>query len=197
MSVVIVDTGCANLASVGFAFARLGVDTITTQDAKIIQNADRIVLPGVGSAGYAMEQLKARGLVQTLKRLPMPVLGICLGMQLLFEKSDEGGVDGLGLMKGTITKLDTHALPSPHMGWNRLENLQGDPLLRGIAEGEYAYFVHSYAAPIRAHTLASTAHGTGFSAIIKQGNIYGCQFHPERSGKTGARILANFAKVVL
>ncbi len=197
MSVVIVDTGCANLASVGFAFARLGVDTITTQDAKIIQSADRIILPGVGSAGYAMAQLKTRGLLETLKALTMPVLGICLGMQLLFEKSDEGNVDGLGLIKGAITKLDTHELPSPHMGWNRLENLQDDPLLGGIAEGEYAYFVHSYAAPINARTLASTTHGTGFSAIIKQGNIYGCQFHPERSGKTGTRILANFAKVVL
>lgn len=195
MGIVIVDTGCANLASVGFAFDRLGANKIITQNIKTIQSAERVILPGVGAAPYAMEQLKARGLIKVLQNLKQPVMGICLGMQLLFDRSDEGGVAGLGLVKGQVQDLDTQNLPSPHMGWNSLENLQNDPLLEGVSEGTHAYFVHSYAVPVDTYTLASSTHGTPFSAIVKQDNIYGCQFHPERSGATGARILENFLKV--
>lgn len=195
MSVVIVDTGCANLASVGFAFDRLGIANTITADAKTIISAERIIVPGVGSAPFAMAQLSKRGLVDVLKSLTQPVMGICLGMQLLFESSEEGSIKGLGLMDENITKLNTGKLPSPHMGWNTLSSVKNDPLLKDVRDGDYVYFVHSYAAPIGPYTLASSAHGSSFSAVIRKDNIYGCQFHPERSGKTGAKILDNFARL--
>lgn len=195
MDVVIVDTGCANLASVGFAFDRLGVSKTITQEPEIICAAPRVILPGVGAAPYAMQKLRERNLVDVLQNLSQPVMGICLGMQLLFENSEEGSVKGLGMIGGNVVDLDTGDLPSPHMGWNTLENLADDPLLAGITSGDHAYFVHSYAVPLSPYTLASSEHGSAFSAIIRKNNIYGCQFHPERSGKTGARILENFLKV--
>ena len=199
MAVAIVDTGCANLASVSFAFARLGVSNTVTQDAALIKSADHVVLPGVGAMPFAMEQLRARGLVDVLRGLTQPLMGICLGMQMLFDGSEEGDVSGLGLIDGTVLQMNAGAeplpAPLPHMGWNTLENLADDPLLRGINTGDYVYFVHSFAARVGDKTLATTSYGQPFSAIIKQDNIYGCQFHPERSGQTGAKILANFLKV--
>lgn len=195
MVVAIVDTGCANLASVRFAFERLGADKVITQDPDIIYGADRVVIPGVGSANYAMDQLRQRELIPVLQNLVQPVMGICLGMQLIFDRSNEGEVDCLGMVDGTIERLDTKDQPSPHMGWNTLENIKADPLLDGVQNGAYVYFVHSYAAPVSSKTLAQTEYGMPFSAIVKQNNVYGCQFHPERSGKTGAQILENFLKV--
>ncbi|MCF6220612.1 MAG: imidazole glycerol phosphate synthase subunit HisH [Robiginitomaculum sp.] len=192
----IVDTGCANLASVGFAFERLGARSIITKDADIIRSADHVILPGVGAMPYAMQALHARGLVEVLQNLTQPLMGICLGMQMLFSGSEEGGAEGLGMLKGCIEQMDTGDLPSPHMGWNTLENISDDdPLMAGINQGDYVYFVHSYAAEISENTLASCTYGQPFSAIVRRGNIYGCQFHPERSGKVGAQILANFLKV--
>ena len=191
----IVDTGCANLASVGFAFERLGVGKIITQDAEIITSADHVVLPGVGAMPYATGQLHARGLVDVLSALTQPLLGICLGMQMLFETSEEGGVCGLGLLPGPVKLMDTDGLPAPHMGWNTLDNIDDDPLLAGVEEGSYVYYVHAYAAPISSATIATSHYGQDFSAIVRKGNIYGCQFHPERSGKVGAKILDNFLKV--
>lgn len=195
MDVVIVDTGCANIASVGFAIDRLGAQQIVSQDADVILKAKRVILPGVGSATTAMQNLKQRGLINILQNLKQPVLGICLGMQILFDQSQEGKVSGLGKIDGTIIDLDTKNLPSPHMGWNTLSPTKPDLILEGITDQDYAYFVHSYAAPLGDYTLASSTHGSQFSAIVRQGNFYGCQFHPERSGKTGARILENFLKV--
>jgi glutamine amidotransferase len=195
MVVAIVDTGCANLASVGFAFDRLGANSLITQDPDQIYGADRVIIPGVGSALYAMDQLRQRELIPVLQNLVQPVMGICLGMQLIFDRSDEGEVDCLGLCDGTIESLDTQGLASPHMGWNTLENLKDDPLLDGVENGDYAYFVHSFAAPVSDKTLASSTYGETFSAIVRQGNVYGCQFHPERSAKTGAKILDNFLRV--
>ncbi|PHS75203.1 MAG: imidazole glycerol phosphate synthase subunit HisH [Robiginitomaculum sp.] len=203
MAVAIVDTGCANLASVAFAFARLGVSNTVTQDAALIKSADHVILPGVGAMPFAMEQLRARGLVDVLRSLSQPLMGICLGMQMLFDGSEEGDVSGLGLIDGTVLQMNADAeplpaplpAPLPHMGWNTLENLADDPLLHGINTGDYVYFVHSFAASVGDKTLATTSYGQPFSAIIKQDNIYGCQFHPERSGQTGAKILANFLKV--
>jgi len=191
----IVDTGCANLASVGFAFERLGAPKIITKNADEIRAADHVILPGVGAMPFAMEALRTRGIIDVLRSLTQPLMGICLGMQMLFETSEEGDVDGLGLIEGGVTQMDAGNLPLPHMGWNTLGNLAEDPLLAGVEAGEYVYFVHSYAAPISNKTLATSNYGQKFSAIIRQGNIYGCQFHPERSGKTGARILENFLKV--
>jgi glutamine amidotransferase len=195
MDVAIVDTGCANLASVKFAFDRLGADSRITQDPDTIYGAPRVILPGVGSAGYAMDRLRERELIPVLQNLIQPVLGICLGMQLIFDRSDEGDVQGLGMVDGGIEALETGDLPSPHMGWNTLSSLKDDPLLDGVNEGDYAYFVHSYAATISAKTLARAEYGSAFSAIVRQGNVYGCQFHPERSGQTGAKIFENFLKV--
>ncbi len=192
----VVDTGCANLASVGFAFERLGARSIITKDADIIRSADHVILPGVGAMPYAMQALRTRGLVEVLQNLTQPLMGICLGMQMLFSGSEEGGAKGLGLLKGRIEQMDTGDLPSPHMGWNTLENISDDdPLMAGINQGDYVYFVHSYAAEISENTLASSTYGHPFSAIVRRDNIYGCQFHPERSGKVGAQILANFLKV--
>jgi len=195
MAVAIVDTGCANLASVVFAFDRLGATHTVTRDVDVIESADHIVLPGVGAMPFAMEQLRARGLVNILRNLNQPILGICLGMQMLFDGSEEGVANGLGLIDGTVLQMDAGGAPLPHMGWNTLENLADDPLLNDIEAGGYVYYVHSFAAPAGNKTLATTTYGQPFSAIIKQDNIYGCQFHPERSGQTGAKILANFLKV--
>ena len=199
MSLIIVDTGCANLASVTYAFERLGIDAIVTDHDARINSADRVVLPGVGSAPFAMKSINSKGLTPVLRALEQPVLGICLGMQLLFETLQEGDQEtfGLGLVPGTIKKLDTQSLPAPHMGWNILKNETEDPLLRGVEDGDHAYFVHSYAAPITSNTLASSRYGSAFSAVVRQENVWGCQFHPERSSKTGAQILRNFVEITL
>jgi len=197
MSLVIVDTGVANLSSVKFAFDRLGVSAIISDDADTITSAERVILPGVGAAPYAMKTINAKGLTPVLQSLTQPVMGICLGMQLIFETLEEGGtpVKGLGLVPGTIKALETQALPSPHMGWNTLIKEIDDPLLDGINDNDYAYFVHSYAAPVSDITLASSEYGEKFSAIVRHKNVYGCQFHPERSSRVGSKILENFLKV--
>ncbi|GLQ19089.1 imidazole glycerol phosphate synthase subunit HisH [Algimonas porphyrae] len=195
MGVLIVDTKCANLASVGFAFDRLGIISKVSDVPEEIAAADRVLIPGVGSAPYAMAKIDAAGLTDTLRALSQPVLGICLGMQLLFEELDEGGLltQGLGLVPGRVTALDTGDLPSPHMGWNQLTDLVDDPVTEGLTNGDHAYFVHSYAAPISTATIATSTHGSPFSSIIRHGNVRGCQFHPERSSATGASILKAFA----
>ena len=194
MTTIIVDTSCANISSVKFACERLGFAPIVSKDPNEISDASRVILPGVGAAPRAMNKLMSSGLVQTLRSLSQPLLGICLGMQLLFEELEEGGVviKGLGLLKGRITELDTKNLPSPHMGWNQLEITKSSPLLNNISTGDYAYFVHSYAAEINDTTLAKSNYGCDFSAVVGDKNVYGCQFHPERSSKTGAIILKNF-----
>ena len=197
MSLVIVDTGVANLSSVKFAFDRLGVDAVISDQADIITSAARVILPGVGAAPYAMKTINAKGLTPVLQSLKQPVMGICLGMQLIFETLEEGGtpVKGLGLVPESVKALNTQDLPSPHMGWNTLSELKDDPLLDGIEEGDYAYFVHSFAAPVSDITLAASSYGTTFSAIVRHKNVYGCQFHPERSSRVGSKILENFLKV--
>ena len=197
MNLVIIDTGCANLASVSYAFERLGAAPVISDDTDVIKTADRVVLPGVGSAPFAMRNIHAKNLKPVLTALMQPVIGICLGMQLLFERLEEGGdqTEGLGLVKGRVTKLNTGDLPTPHMGWNKLSLVQEDPLLKGVRSGEFAYFVHSFAAMTSEATLAQTQYGSPFSAIVRQGNVWGCQFHPERSSQTGAKILKNFLEL--
>jgi glutamine amidotransferase len=194
MTLVIVDTGVANLASVIFAFERLGVAPIVSAEPAEIMAGERVIIPGVGAAPLAMENINQRGLAPVLSALTQPVMGICLGMQLIFETLEEGGVrtKGLGLVPGVISKLDTGALPSPHMGWNTLEITKADPILEGINENDYAYFVHSFCAPFSEYTLARARYGQDFSAVVRYKNVYGCQFHPERSSHVGARILTNF-----
>ena len=191
--VVIADTGGANVASLRFAFERLGALTQVTADGAAIASAARVVLPGVGAAGHAMERLRAAGLVNVLKTLTQPVLGICLGMQLLFQQSAEGATKCLSVIPGVVREIAPQlGRPVPHMGWNELRCLKADPLLDGIGERHYAYFVHCYAAGLSEFTLASTEYGGPFSALVRCRNFYGAQFHPERSAKTGARILENF-----
>ncbi len=192
--IAIVDSGGANLASVMFAVERLGRPFTFTGDPDVISGASHVILPGVGAAGTAMAVLRERGLTECLRGLTQPVLGICLGMQLLFDWSAEGAVDLLGLIPGTIQKFEIK-LPVPHMGWNTLETVREGELLRGLGEKPYVYFVHSYHAPIGDFTLAQTSYGAAFSSVISRDNVFGCQFHPERSGKTGAQILKNFVEL--
>lgn len=193
MEVVIVDSGGANLASLRYALERLGARAEVSADGSTIASAERVVLPGVGAAAHAMKCLRAAGLVNVLRTLTQPVLGICLGMQLLFERSAEGCTECLKVLPGAVEALKPAAEhPVPHMGWNELRPLRGDPLLQGVARGAHAYFLHSYAAPMTEHTLASADYGRAVAAVVRRGNFWGTQFHPERSSATGARVLENF-----
>lgn len=195
MSLAVVDSGGANIASVLHALARLGVEPTFTHDAETIRAADRVILPGVGAAGHAMDVLRRYGLVDTLRELRQPVLGICLGMQLLFESSEEDDADLLGLIPARLTRLkERPELRVPHMGWNAIATTRDDPLTRGLDENWF-YFVHSYAAPTGDWTLASSAHGQSFSAVVRKDNFSGAQFHPERSAGAGARLLSNFLEI--
>jgi imidazole glycerol-phosphate synthase subunit HisH len=190
---VVIDNGGGNVASVRFALERLGVVAVLTTDAARVAAAARVILPGVGAARDAMQRLAASGLDRLIPTLRQPLLGICLGMQLLFEASDEGSAACLGVIKGVARRLDpAGTLPVPHMGWNQLEPLRPSPLLAGIGRGAYAYFVHSYALAVGPDTLATCDYGGPFTAVVSRGNFHGVQFHPERSAATGARLLANF-----
>lgn len=191
--VVIVDSGGANLASLGFALQRLGASCQVSADARLIGTARRVMLPGVGAAQDAMARLQALQLVDCLRSLQQPLLGICLGMQLLFSHSAEGATDCLGIVAGTVHRLvPAPGRPVPHMGWNCCRQTGEDPLLRGMSERDYFYFVHGYAAASTADTTALTDYGSPFSAVVSHGNFHGVQFHPERSSVAGARVLANF-----
>jgi glutamine amidotransferase len=193
---VIIDSGGANLASLQFAFERLGARTHVSADAAEIKSAPRVILPGVGSAADAMARLRTNHLAELLPSLTQPVLGICLGMQLLFERSEEGETDCLGILADSVRRLQPmEGRPVPHMGWNQLSPVREDPLLDGIAPSDYVYFVHSFAAPVSDVTLASADYGVTLSAIVRRGNFWGTQFHPERSARVGARVLANFLKL--
>lgn len=194
MTVAVVKLGVGNTASVLFALERLGVRAVLTDDVQEIEEADRIVLPGVGAAAYAMKLIEAKGLRDTLRKFERPLLGICLGQQLLFESSEEGDARGLGLLPGRVVKLSPPAqAPIPHMGWSRLAPMRKSPLLEGLKDDDYAYFVHSYICPADSDaTIATAEYGTTFAAVVGRGSAFGCQFHPERSGAVGARVLANF-----
>ena len=196
MDTVIIDSGGANLASLQFALERLDARAIVSNDPQTVTSAPRVILPGVGSALDAMARLRASGLHEVLPTLKQPVLGICLGMQLLFARSEEGPTDCLGVIPDTVRRLQAApGRPVPHMGWNQLVGLRADPLLENVAANEYVYFVHSYAAPVSDVTLAQTDYGSQVSAVIRRGNFWGTQFHPERSGPTGAKFLANFLRL--
>lgn len=191
--VAIIDGGGANIASLRFALARLGYDAVLTTDRARIAAASHVILPGVGAARNAMQRLTAHGLTDFLPGLRQPFLGICLGMQLLFDGSDEEDTRCLGILPGRARRfLPDPARPVPHMGWNRIAVLRESPLLAGMAADEYFYFVHSYALPVSADTIASSDYGGPFAAIVGCGNFLGTQFHPERSGAAGASLLANF-----
>jgi len=196
MSTIIIDSGGANLASLLFALERLHAHAVVSNDPQDVVRAGRVILPGVGSAADAMKRLRAAGLTEVLPGLKQPVLGICLGMQLLFRHSEEGATDCLGIIPDTVKRLTPEpGRPVPHMGWNQLVGLREDPLLADIAENDYVYFVHSYAAPVSDVTLARTDYGAQVSAVVRHRNFWGAQFHPERSAAIGSRILANFLRL--
>jgi glutamine amidotransferase len=193
---VIIGSCGANLASLKFALARLGADVPVTTDRAAVRAASHVILPGVGAARPAMERLTADGLADVVPTLTQPVLGICLGMQLLFGGSDEDDVRCLGIIDAQVRRLPQSAdLPVPQMGWNQVRPTGPSPLLEGIGDGAYAYFIHSYAAPPGTYTRATADYGGSFAAVVEQRNFYGTQFHPERSSQTGAMVLANFLRI--
>ncbi|WP_310597244.1 imidazole glycerol phosphate synthase subunit HisH [Aeromonas aquatica] len=201
-NLVIIDTGCANLASVRMAFERLGVQPLVSCSAADIEGADKLILPGVGTAVAAMRNLNERNLVPLIRAAKQPLLGFCLGMQMLAQASeetmtgedDDSGalIDCLGIVPGKIRLMEVGDLRLPHMGWNQIEHDETHPLLSGIPSGSYFYFVHSYALEVTTATLASCDYGSPFTAIVARDNFFGAQFHPERSGPAGARLLQNF-----
>jgi len=200
---VIVDTGCANLSSVKFAIERIGFNATITDDINIIKSADKVILPGVGNAKHAMANIHQKNLAPTLQGLTQPVLGFCLGMQLMTESSHEGNfsgeldiIDCLNLIPTQVKPLEANGLRLPHMGWNTLTSVIDHPVFQGVSKGDYFYFVHSFAAPVSEYTAAACEYGTEFSAAIAKDNFIGCQFHPERSGDAGSKIIKNFLEMV-
>lgn len=192
--ITIINTRCANLSSVKFAFDRLGYQAQITDNISQIQSADKLILPGVGTAEAAMENLEDLGLIDCIHRLTQPVLGICLGMQLMTEFSAEGNVAALNLMQGKTEALPNKGLPLPHMGWNQVAYQANHPLFTEIPQNSHFYFVHSYAVLPNENTIATCDYGVPFSAAIAHNNFYGVQFHPERSGAVGAQLLRNFVE---
>lgn len=187
MKLAVVDLGCGNIGSVAIAFERFGIAPAVTGVAAEIEAADKVVLPGVGAAGYAMQRIEEIGLAPLLRSLRQPLLGICLGMQLLFESSEEGGTAGLGLIGGRVRRLEpAPGRPVPHMGWSRLE-VRDEGI--GLRTGDYVYFAHGYACDPVPGTVASADYGREIPAVVRSSNRLGAQFHPERSGEAGARFL--------
>ena len=199
--IAIVDYGAGNIFSVKNALDYLGIENKLTADSKELENADQIILPGVGAFPWAMKKLNESGLVPTIKEQAKvkPFLGICLGMQLIFDKGYEfEETDGLGLIKGSVEKIEREELSVPHMGWNSLIYNRECPILGGIPEGEYVYFVHSYAAKCDADSVAAYCdYGGKVTALVYDGKyVIGTQFHPEKSGKAGLKMLKNFSELV-
>ncbi len=196
MSVVIVASGGANIASLQFALERLGSLSEVSADPATIRAATHVILPGVGAAADAMTRLRNSGLDALIPSLTQPVLGICLGMQLLHEASAEGGTRCLGIIPGAASRfVEAPGRPVPHMGWNTLTVERSCPLLSGMSGAEHAYFVHSYALPVNEATVATCRYGARFSACVAWRNFFGAQFHPERSADLGARLLRNFLEI--
>jgi len=194
--VVIIDSGGANIASLMFALERLGATATLTTDKEVIGNAPRVILPGVGAAADAMQRLEQHDLLELIPGLTQPVLGVCLGMQLLAEHSAEGDTSCLGVIPATAAKLpDDQGIPVPNMGWCRIKSKGELPLLHGIEDGSWFYFVHSYALPTGDYSCADARHVDEFCAIAAQANFYAAQCHPERSANAGARLLKNFLQM--
>ena len=193
MNVAIIDYDAGNVQSLKFALDKLGVDSILTKDRELISKSDKVIFPGQGAAKNAMNKLHINDLVDLIPILKQPVLGICLGMQLLFEKTEEGNVNGLGIIKGYVKKF-SEKVKVPQMGWNTLENLESK-LFNNINEGEYMYLVHSYYVPIVPETIGVSEYDLKYSVAVKKNNFYGVQFHPEKSSFSGNKLLNNFLKL--
>ncbi len=195
--VTVLAYGAGNTASVRFALERLGATVRLTDDPLAVAGAERLILPGVGAAAYAMTRLSTLNLVEPIRAFSRPLLGVCLGQQLLFETSEEGDpVPLLGLIPGAVRRLDPGpGLTVPHTGWSRLTAVREDPLLEGVEDGSWAYFVHGFVCPDGPATLARADYGGPVPAMVRSASRWGCQFHPERSSATGARILRNFLEL--
>jgi len=193
MNVAIIDYDAGNVQSLKFALDKLGVNSILTKDKELISKSDKVIFPGQGAAKNAMNKLHINDLVDLIPKLKQPVLGICLGMQLLFEKTEEGNVNGLGIIKGYVKKF-SEKVKVPQMGWNTLENLESK-LFNNINEGEYMYLVHSYYVPIVPETIGISEYDLKYSIAVKKNNFYGVQFHPEKSSFSGNKLLNNFLKL--
>jgi len=191
MNLVIIDYGAGNIQSIIHAFDRLGVQARLTKDAQAISSADRVIFPGVGAAGSAMSQLRATGLDELIPQLKQPVLGICLGMQLMCRHSEENNTDGLGIFQVDVVEFDKTLLKVPQMGWNNLSALTS-PLFDQLPQDPYVYMVHSYYAPICDQTAAVAEYGIPYSAALHRDNFFGTQFHPEKSSQVGSKILQQF-----
>lgn len=191
MNLVIIDYGAGNIQSIIHAFDRLGVQARLTKDAQAISSADRVIFPGVGAAGSAMSQLRATGLDELIPQLKQPVLGICLGMQLMCRHSEENNTDGLGIFQVDVVEFDKTLLKVPQMGWNSLSALTS-PLFDQLPQDPYVYMVHSYFAPICDQTAAVAEYGIPYSAALHRDNFWGTQFHPEKSSQVGSKILQQF-----
>lgn len=195
--IAIIDYKAGNLASVSNALTNLRADFTITSDTSILENSQGVIFPGVGHAAPAMESLKENHLDVWLKSTRKPVLGICLGMQLMFSQSEEGNTSCLGLVDGTLQKFDPRKDKVPHIGWNTVEPVRPHPLFENIPAGAYFYYVHSYFAPVVPSSIATCNYaGTPFSAAVAFGNFMGVQFHPEKSGETGKQLLLNFLDIV-
>ena len=190
MKIAIIDYGAGNIQSIQFALERLGFEGILTNDVASIRSADKVIFPGVGEASSAMKKLKASGLAEIIPNLTQPVLGICLGMQLMCNSSEEGNTKGLGIFDVDIIKF-SNAVKVPQMGWNTINNLNSD-LFKNTKEKEYMYLVHSYYAPKCAEMIATTNYEFEYASALQKNNFYGVQFHPEKSGTAGEQILKNF-----
>jgi glutamine amidotransferase len=193
MKIVIINYGAGNIQSIMFAIERLGFQAVLSNNPDEIKAADKVIFPGVGEASYAMKMLKKSGLDTLIPTLKQPVFGICLGMQLMCNKSEEGNTEGLGIFDVDVIKFSPK-VKVPQMGWNNIYNLKS-PLFKGIAENEYMYLVHSFYAPICAETIATTNYEVAYSSALESNNFYGTQFHPEKSGDVGEQILSNFLKL--
>lgn len=190
MNIVLIDYGAGNTKSVQFALKRLGVEAILTNNETLIRKADKVIFPGVGHANAAMEKLRQVGLDKVIPNLKQPVLGVCLGMQLMCNFSEEGDTNGLGIFDLNVLKFST-ANKIPQIGWNTIADLKSK-LFNGLQENEFMYFVHSYYVPLAKETIATAQYGINYSAALQKDNFYGCQFHPEKSGDKGEMILKNF-----
>ncbi len=189
----VVDYEAGNIASVSNALEAVGIDFVVTASREKLGECSGVILPGVGAAPGAMASLERGRLTEFLKNPPVPLLGICLGMQILFETSEEGPTRCVGLLPGTVKKFDASTPKVPHMGWNAVDRIAPSPLFAGIRDGDYFYFAHSYYAPVGNRTVAVTSQGVPFASALQSGNVFGVQFHPEKSGPAGLQVLRNFA----
>ena len=195
MKIVIINYGAGNIQSIKFAIQRLGYEAVLSDDVKEIQGADKVIFPGVGEASSAMKKLKSTGLDKLIPTLKQPVLGICLGMQLMCKYSEEGNTKGLGIFDVDVVKFN-NTVKVPQIGWNQIENLNSE-LFKGIAEKEFMYLVHSFYVPLNNEAIATTEYGVKYASALQKDNFYGVQFHPEKSGEAGEQILKNFLKLNL